>query len=410
MAIAGKPIYAGDVNTLAQLDLQRSIAQSKATQEGIAGASRGVGNLLSQKQQEQYGKLKGRELDIQEGQQEREDKERMERYTFESAQRAAQEGLLDADQLENIAPSFKDPTRQAIIKEEANRLRGLEETMDEEGPQIANRLNQFTGYEQRTLQRAREDLAKAEQGWKVPGVGWGPGSQANIEDAQNRVAMAEAAIAAKEAQIYEAYPQYANRLQLGEGGYTYLPRSGKRRGMGSQADVLPPAGGAAQGIMVAPQEPVVGADILPEDQGYAPPTGQPSAMAPDVLPAAEFPRSARGTTMPRSAPPTGPVAGRGSRRAIGPILGTPTGRNPRGAYRPSAVQQVQPTTETATTPSQETPSQGLLPANISDRLDQETLNEFYSRMAQFQRQGMSLDEARRRAGLWLKQQIDAEVF
>jgi DNA-binding transcriptional ArsR family regulator len=395
MPIAGKPIYAGDVNTLAQLDLNRTIAQQRATQEAIAGASRGVGNLLSAKQQDQYGKLKDRELKIREDQAAREDSERMERYTFDSVQRSIDSGVLGPDELEKIIPTFKDPTRQSILKEEANAIRGLEEIMDEEGPQVANRLNQATAYEQRTLERARKELEKAQAGWKVPGIGWGPGSEVNVEDAMNRVAMAESALQQKESALYEAYPHFQNRFQLSKGGYIYLPKRKGGRGMASQADALPDIGGSG----ATPTAPGVAgppASGSPAPEEPLPPSYQNQPQTPkgasdmDVLPLGTYTVG----------------GGFNGYRRIPQMITTDSGP----AYSERQTQEVQPTTETELTPSQGTPSQGQLPANISDRLDQETLNEFYSRMAQFQRQGMSQGEARRRAGLWLQQQIDAGVF
>jgi hypothetical protein len=404
MPIAGKPVYASDVNTLAQLDLQRTIAQQKATQEAIAGASRGAQNWIRGFGGAEDRKLKEKQLGILEGQQEREDKERMERYTFDSTQRAIQEGILDADQLDEILPNFQDPTRQAILREEAKRLRLFDTQLDEEGPQVANRLNQATAYEQRTLERARQDLAKAQEGWKIPGVGWGPGSEANIEDAQNRLAMAEAALQQKETALYEAYPQFQNRFQLGEGGYRYLPKRRGGSGMGSQVDALPDTGGVRQDITVAPQEPVVGVDILPEDQGYAPPAGQPSAMAPDVLPPPESSRSPRGAAL-RTYPPVDQAVGRGGGRGPTQLFGTPRGRPARGAYRGSSMQQVQPTTET-----EPIPSQGQPETSTANQLPMEVKNEYYSRAAQWERSGLPREEALRRADLWLRQQIDAGVF
>ena len=451
MAIAGKPIYAGDPNTLAQLDLQRAIAQDRATQQAISSASRGVQSLLSAKQQKAYEGFKERELTMEEERLNQQEKERQERYTFEEANRAIREGTLDYEQIQEILPNFEDPARRSILEQQGKRLKAVEDQIESEGPGLANRLNQVTSYERQQLQQAREDLQKAEQGWSV--FGFGPGSEEAVNEARNRVGMAEGALATKEAAFDEAYPYLQNRYQMdAQGNYVFMRRPG-RQAVGGDGAPQPPRTGQP-GVSTAPTEPLpppppaAGAtpmdqkraaymgttDVLPERPMPAPaPTAAPPVPAEEPLPLAPPPeaappvdqaevlmqRSPRGPSRRAVQPPTGAVAGRGASRALfEPVTGPEfrsaagigvAGQGPaRGATaRRAAAEQPAPAdvvsleTDPVTGETVGVDASGAR-VDLTDRLTDEVRADYAARFAELRGQGLPEPEVQRRMSIWLQ--------
>ena len=310
MPIAGKPIYAGDVNTLAQLDLQRTIAQQKATQEAIAGASRGAQNWMKGFGQQQamadqkteFG-LKERELGIKE----QEAKNRSDYYSsqaeataFREAMDGIQQGIFDEEEIPGLMEGFQNPTYRKSLEAAKKRLGTLNAQLEEQGP---GWVDQFNKQMQPSLDRLQSEQAKLDQmvedrsrreaglaqgGWGAniaEATGWGT-SEEDVNRQRQRVGQITADIGAAQAQFEKDNPLISGRYSQGltpEGRIQFqwqprkkspLPQTGGGGGSTSPGEAAPTTG--REPLPPPPVGQVPGPDVA---TGPAPPAPMPPAPA-----------------------------------------------------------------------------------------------------------------------------------